>query len=509
MTREKIIVLDFGGQFNQLIARRVRELGVYCEVLPYDTPMEEYADASLKGIILTGGPQSVHEEKSPSCPPETFETGVPVLGICYGMQLISHMLGGGTQEAKAGEYGLTRFKAKTHDLFADVETDSIVWMNHRDQVKTLPEGFTPIGCTDNCVIAAFAHDAKKLLGVQFHPEVQHTTHGMQILKNFLYKICGCAGGYDAGNLIDDLVREVRETAGDAPVLSALSGGVDSSVASVLVHRAVGNNLTCIFVDHGLLRKGEAEQVVRTYRGHLGLNVIAVDASRRFLDKLRGVSDPEQKRKIIGNEFIRVFEEESAKVNADYLVQGTIYPDVIESGRGPSASIKSHHNVGGLPENMRFKGLIEPLRMLFKDEVRALGESLGIDRSLVWRQPFPGPGLAIRIMGEVTDEKLHVLRESDAIVREELEKAGLGESIWQYFAVHTGVRTVGVMGDARTYDSCIAVRAVTSSDAMTVAAAEIPYPVLTAITSRIIGEVRGVNRVVYDITSKPPGTIEWE
>ena len=507
MAKEKIIVLDFGGQFNQLIARRVRELGVYCEVLPYDTPVEEYKDGSLKGIILTGGPQSVHETDSPACPPETFTADVPVLGICYGMHLISHMLGGTTREAAAGEYGRTRFTAESHGLFTGVETDSVVWMNHRDQVDALPGGFFPIGATGNCAIAAFAGDAKGLFGVQFHPEVQHTVHGMRILQNFLYGICGCEGGYDAGNMIDELVREVRETVGGAPVLAALSGGVDSSVASVLVHRAVGDRLTCIFVDHGLLRKGEAKQVVRTYRDHLGLNVIAVDASKRFLEKLQGVADPEQKRKIIGNEFIRVFEEESAKVNADYLVQGTIYPDVIESGCGPSASIKSHHNVGGLPENMRFKGLIEPLRMLFKDEVRALGERLGIDRSLVWRQPFPGPGLAIRIMGEVTEEKLRVLRESDAIVREEIERAGI--DAWQYFAVHTGVRTVGVMGDARTYDNCIAVRAVTSSDAMTVAAAEIPYPVLTIMTSRIINEVRGVNRVVYDITSKPPGTIEWE
>jgi GMP synthase (glutamine-hydrolysing) len=509
MAKEKIIVLDFGGQFNQLIARRVRELGVYCEVLPCDTPVGEYRDDSLRGIILTGGPQSVHEADSLACPPETFEAGVPVMGICYGMHLISHMLGGTTREAEAGEYGLTRFTARPHALFAGVEAESVVWMNHRDQVETLPVGFAPIGSTGNCPIAAFAGDAKKLYGVQFHPEVQHTVHGTRILKNFLFGICGCEGGYFAGDMIEELVREVRETVGGAPVLSALSGGVDSSVASVLVHRAVGDNLTCIFVDHGLLRKGEAGQVLRTYRDHLGLNVIAVDASRRFLDRLRGVTDPEQKRKIIGNEFIRVFEEESARVNADYLVQGTIYPDVIESGRGPSASIKSHHNVGGLPENMRFKGLIEPLRMLFKDEVRVLGESLGIDRSLVWRQPFPGPGLAVRVMGEVTEEKLRVLRESDAIVREEIEKAGLNESLWQYFAVHTGVRTVGVMGDARTYDSCIAVRAVASTDAMTAAAAEIPYPVLTKLTSRIINEVRGVNRVVYDITSKPPGTIEWE
>jgi GMP synthase (glutamine-hydrolysing) len=509
MTREKIIVLDFGGQFNQLIARRVRELGVYCEVLPYDTPVQEYADAQLRGIILTGGPDSVHGENAPACSPQTFQTGVPVLGICYGMQLIAYMLGGSTREAVAGEYGLTRFTATGHALFKDVEPDSIVWMSHRDQVAALPEGFNVIGSTGTCAIAACADDNRRLYAVQFHPEVRHTVYGMQVLKNFLYEICKCVGGYDAGNMIEDLTREIRAQVGDAPVLSALSGGVDSSVASVLVHRAVGDRLTCIFVDHGLLRKDEAEQVVRTYRDKLGLNVIAVDARERFLTRLTGVTDPERKRKIIGEEFIRVFEEESAKIDADYLVQGTIYPDVIESGRGPAAAIKSHHNVGGLPEDIRFKGIVEPLRMLFKDEVRALGESLGIDHKLVWRQPFPGPGLAIRIMGEVTEHKLEVLRESDAIVREEIEKAGLGENVWQYFAVHTGVRTVGVMGDSRTYDSCIAVRAVTSSDAMTVAVAELPYAVLTAITSRIINEIRGVNRVVYDITSKPPGTIEWE
>ncbi len=509
MTREKIIVLDFGGQFNQLIARRVRELGVYCEVLPYDTPVQEYADAQLRGIILTGGPDSVHGVNAPACSPQTFEAGVPVLGICYGMQLIAYMLGGSTREAVAGEYGLTRLQASGHALFKNVEPDSVVWMSHRDQVSALPEGFKVIGSTGTCAIAACADDNRQLYAVQFHPEVRHTVYGMQVLKNFLYDICKCAGGYDAGNMIEDLTQEIRAQVGDAPVLSALSGGVDSSVASVLVHRAVGDKLTCIFVDHGLLRKGEADQVVRTYRDKLGLNVIAVDARERFLAKLVGVTDPERKRKIIGEEFIRVFEEESARIDADYLVQGTIYPDVIESGRGPAASIKSHHNVGGLPDNIRFKGIVEPLRMLFKDEVRALGESLGIDHKLVWRQPFPGPGLAIRIMGEVTEHKLEVLRESDAIVREEIEKAGLGESVWQYFAVHTGVRTVGVMGDSRTYDSCIAVRAVTSSDAMTVAVAELPYAVLTAITSRIINEVRGVNRVVYDITSKPPGTIEWE
>ncbi len=509
MIREKVIVLDFGGQFNQLIARRVRELGVYCEVLPYNTPPQEYADDSLKGVILTGGPQSVHHKDSLTCSMDVLELGVPVLGICYGMQLISHMLGGTTKEAVAGEYGLTNMTVSPHILYDGVEKESIAWMNHRDQVDTLPNEFECITSTNNCAIAAYACDTKQLYGVQFHPEVEHTVFGNQILSNFLFKICNLVSDYDAGNMIDDLVKEIRDTAGNAPVLSALSGGVDSSVASALVHKAIGDNLTCIFVDHGLLRKDEAEQVVKTYRDHLGLNLIAIDARKRFLDKLKGVSDPEKKRKIIGEEFIRVFEEESQKINADYLVQGTIYPDVIESGKGPSASIKSHHNVGGLPEDIRFKGLIEPLRMLFKDEVRALGESLGIDHKLVWRQPFPGPGLAIRIMGEITEQKLEVLRESDAIVTSELEKAGLSKSIWQYFAVHTGVRTVGVMGDARTYDSCIAIRAVTSSDAMTVAAAEIPYPVLRTITSRIINEVRGVNRVVYDITSKPPGTIEWE
>ncbi len=512
MTNEKIIILDFGGQYNQLIARRVREAGVFCEVLPYDTDPERIGAEGLKGIIFTGGPDSVYDTEAPRCADRIFSLGVPILGICYGMQLMAVTAGGKVGAVGKSEFGRTELSVtEKHPLFDGLADRITVWMNHNDAVLSLPDGFRTLAVTDNCPIAAAADDGRKLYAVQYHPEVCHTESGSELLKNFLFRICGCTGDWEIGSMADRLIAEIREKAAGKKVLSALSGGVDSSVASVLVHKAVGDNLTCIFVDHGLLRKNEAEEVMTFYRENLGLKIIKVDAEKRFLDKLKGVTDPERKRKIIGEEFIRVFEEEAKKTGAaDCLVQGTIYPDVIESGGSKKAAvIKSHHNVGGLPDNIEFRELIEPLRMLFKDEVRALGESLGIPHHLVWRQPFPGPGLAVRILGEITEEKLRMVRESDFILRDEIAKAGLEDAIWQYFTVFPGVRSVGVMGDGRTYDNLIAVRAVTSTDAMTVEFAEIPYSVLRRISERIVNEVDGVNRVVYDITSKPPGTIEWE
>ena len=509
MVKEKIIVLDFGGQYNQLIARRVREAGVFSEVLPYNTPIEKYHSPELKGIILTGGPNSVYVPDALRCERRVFELGVPVLGICYGMQLMAYMLGGKVGTAPVAEFGFTPMQPSAHPLFTGISEETVVWMNHHDFVETLPAGFQTIALTQHCPHAAMADDARRLYGVQFHPEVNHTKRGFEMLRNFLFEICGCQGGWHAADMARELVRSIREQVGEGRVIAGLSGGVDSSVASVLVHRAIGDRLTCIFVDHGLLRKNEAQEVMDFYGGKLGLNIVKVDAAERFLTKLKGVVEPEKKRKIIGEEFIRVFEEEARKIGGDYLVQGTIYPDVIESGFGQAAVIKSHHNVGGLPEDVHFKGLVEPLRMLFKDEVRELGESLGIAHELVWRQPFPGPGLAIRVMGEITPDRLRIVRESDAILREEIAKAGLDRDIWQYFTVFTGVRSVGVMGDERTYDYCVAIRAVTSRDAMTVEFAELPYELMRTLSSRIINEVPGVNRLVYDITSKPPGTIEWE
>ncbi len=513
MHREKIIILDFGGQYSQLIARRIRECGVYCEILPYDAEPAQIKSAGLKGIVLSGGPDSVYGEDAPQCSSEVFTLGVPVLGICYGMQLMAHLSGGSVRSAGKSEFGKAALilDDAASPLWKDCNNNSIVWMNHNDSVASLPEGFTAIAHTDNCSIAAMVHTGKKQYAVQFHPEVLHSVHGMQILKNFARTICACTETWNAEKAADTLIEEIRAQVGSKKVLSALSGGVDSSVASVLVHKAVGDQLTCIFVDHGLLRKNEAEEVLKTYRETLGLHIIPVDASERFLNRLKGVTDPEQKRKIIGEEFIRVFEEEAKKIGgSDFLVQGTIYPDIIESGGSKKAAvIKSHHNVGGLPEKVDFEALIEPLRMFFKDEVRVLGESLGIPHPLVYRQPFPGPGLAVRILGEITEERLRLVRESDAILRDEIAQAGLADSIWQYFTVLPNVRTVGVMGDGRTYDNLIAIRAVTSSDAMTVEAAEIPYSVLQKIALRIVNEVKGINRVVYDITPKPPATIEWE
>ncbi len=509
---EKIVILDFGGQYNQLIARRVRELGVYCEILNYAAPMAEWADAALKGVILTGGPNSVYGENAPRLGTEIFRLGVPVLGICYGMQLINDLLGGTVESAEVGEYGHTLLTTEDAPLFEGVGRETVVFMNHNDRVSRPPQGFTVDAYTANCPVAAFSNAEKGVYGVQFHPEVRHSVEGVQMLRNFALKICGCAGDYRAEDMIGRMIEDVRARVGDGRVVAGLSGGVDSSVACALANRALGpDRLTCVFVDHGLLRKDEAKQVLETYRSHLGLNVVHVDASERFLDALKGVTEPEQKRKIIGALFVRVFEEEARRIGADYLLQGTIYPDRIESGMGGSATIKSHHNVGGLPKDSLFKKdhIIEPLSLLFKDEVRAVGEGLGIPREMVWRQPFPGPGLAVRVIGEITREKLEALRACDAIYLEELKRAGLSDQIWQSFAVLTGVRTVGCMGDDRTYGWCVALRAVTSDDAMTVEAAELPYPVLKRCVSRIIGEVPGVNRVVYDITGKPPGTIEWE
>ena len=509
---EKIIILDFGGQYNQLIARRIREAGVYCEILNYAAPIDTWRDEALKGVILTGGPNSVYGENAPRLGKEVFELGVPVLGICYGMQLINYVYGGEVSSAEVGEYGHTLLTVEDAPLFQGVSRQTAVFMNHRDRVSVPPEGFTVDAHTEHCPVAAFSDAARGIYGVQFHPEVKHSVEGVKMLRNFAFNICGCKGGYRAEDMIGRMVADIKRQVGSGRVVAGLSGGVDSSVACALAGRALGpDQLTCVFVDHGLLRKDEAKQVLETYRSHLGLNVVHVDASERFLDALKGVTEPEQKRKIIGALFVRVFEEEARRIGADYLLQGTIYPDRIESGMGGSATIKSHHNVGGLPKDSLFKKdhIIEPLSLLFKDEVRAVGEGLGIPREMVWRQPFPGPGLAVRVIGEITREKLEALRACDAIYLEELKRAGLSDQIWQSFAVLTGVRTVGCMGDDRTYGYCVALRAVTSDDAMTVEAAEIPYAVLKTCTSRIIGEVPGVNRVVYDVTGKPPGTIEWE
>ena len=509
---EKIIILDFGGQYNQLIARRIREAGVYCEILNYAAPMASWRDDALKGVILTGGPNSVYAEGAPRLDDSIFALGVPVLGICYGMQLINFLCGGKVESAKVGEYGHTELITEDAPLFKNVSRQTVVFMNHNDRVSQAPEGFTVDAHTANCPIAAFSDARRGIYGVQFHPEVRHSVEGTQMLRNFAYEICGCSGDYRAEDMIERMVADIKAQVGDGKVVAGLSGGVDSSVACAIAGRALGRDqLTCVFVDHGLLRKDEAVQVMQTYRDNLGLNVIHVDASERFLEALKGVTEPERKRKIIGELFVRVFEEEARKTGADFLLQGTIYPDKIESGMGGSATIKSHHNVGGLPKDSLFKKdhIIEPLAMLFKDEVRAVGEGLGIPHDMVWRQPFPGPGLAVRVIGDITRDKLDILRECDAIYLEELKNAGLSEQIWQSFAVLTGVRTVGCMGDDRTYGYCVGLRAVTSDDAMTVEAAEIPYPVLKKCVTRIIGEVPGVNRVVYDVTGKPPGTIEWE
>lgn len=510
MQHEKVLVLDFGGQYNQLIARRVREQNVYCELLPCDISLERIKAFAPKGIIFTGGPNSVYDENSPHIDPEIFNLGIPVLGICYGAQLMAYTLGGKVEHAPSREYGksdVTYFGGK---IFKDVDKQNVCWMSHTDYISVPPAGFEVIAKTETCPVAAMADEKRRFYGVQFHPEVMHTRQGTQILRNFLYEVCGVAGDWTMSNFVKEQVAKLKAKIGDKKVLCAMSGGVDSAVAATLIHRAAGDNLTCIFVDHGLLRKNEAEDVYRVFKTERGMNLIKVDAADRFLTKLAGVSDPETKRKIIGSEFIKVFEDEAKKIGkVDYLVQGTIYPDVIESGKGKSAVIKSHHNVGGLPSVVDFKEIIEPLRDLFKDEVRKLGFELGLPEEIVMRQPFPGPGLAIRIIGDITREKIKVLQDADYIYREEIAHAGLNKEIWQYFAVLTNCRSVGVMGDSRTYSYTLALRAVTSVDGMTADWARIPYDVLEKISTRIVNEVQDINRIVYDITSKPPATIEWE
>ena len=512
---EKILVLDFGGQYNQLIARRVREQNVYCEIKPYTITMDEIRAFAPLGIIFTGGPNSVYLEESPHVDPEIFQLGVPILGICYGCQLMAHTLGGqvtAAQKDTAREYGKTPTYYDTGcKLFKGIPEQAISWMSHGDYMARVPDGFALVAHTDACPNAAIADEVRRFYGVQFHPEVLHTVHGTEILKNFLYKVCGLAPEWSMANYVSEAIEEVRAKVGSGKVLLALSGGVDSAVAAALLYRAVGEQLTCIFVDHGLLRKDEGDQVERAMHDCLGMRIVRVNAQERFLTKLAGISEPERKRKIIGEEFIRVFEAEAKKLGrVDFLAQGTIYPGVVESGvGGESVVIKSHHNVGGLPDHVDFKEIIEPLRRLFKDEVRQLGIELGLPESLVWRQPFPGPGLAIRVIGDITEEKLHIVREADAIFREEVAKAGLERSINQYFAALTNLRSVGVMGDERTYDYAIALRAVETQDFMTADFSRLPWELLDTVSRRIVNEVKGVNRILYDVTSKPPATVELE
>ena len=513
MAREMVIVLDFGGQYKQLIARRVRECNVYCEIHPYNMSLDEIREMNPKGIILTGGPNSVYQEDSVVCDPKLFELGIPVLGICYGAQLTAFLNGGTVKTAPVSEYGKTEtFFDASSVLFSDIPEMNVTWMSHTDYIAEAPEGFRITAHTENCPVAAMEDVNRRLYAVQFHPEVMHTINGTAMLRNFVYHVCGCSGDWKMADFVETSIRQIREKVGNGKALCALSGGVDSSVAAVLMSKAIGKQLTCVFVDQGLLRKNEGDEVERVFgpSGPYDLNFIRVNAQQRFYDKLAGVTEPEQKRKIIGEEFIRVFEEEAKKIGkVDYLVQGTIYPDVVESGIGKGATIKSHHNVGGLPDCVDFKEIVEPLRMLFKDEVRAAGLELGIPEALVYRQPFPGPGLGIRIIGEVTEEKVKMVQEADAIYREEIAKAGIARNIGQYFAALTNMRSVGVMGDGRTYDYAVALRAVNTSDFMTADATEIPWEVLQTVMNRIINEVKGVNRVMYDLTSKPPGTIEFE
>lgn len=516
MEEENVIVLDFGGQYNQLIARRVRECHVYCEVRSYDMPIDEIKNISPKGIILTGGPNSVYDPASPHANDELFSLGIPILGICYGAQILAYQLGGKVAAAPVSEYGKTKTTVDSSQILFDKWAEnSVAWMSHTDYIEKAPDGFEVTGHTDNCPVAAMQDVSRKFYAVQFHPEVVHTDEGMKLFRNFVYDICGCKGDWQMSSFIDTTVKQIKERVGDGKVLLGLSGGVDSSVAAALLSKAIGKQLTCVFVDHGLLRKNEAEEVSSVFgdNGSFDLNFVHVDAASLFYEKLAGVTEPEQKRKVIGAEFIRVFEKEADRIGeVDFLAQGTIYPDVIESGLGKSATIKSHHNVGGLPDHVKFKEIIEPLRMLFKDEVREVGLKLGIPEKLVYRQPFPGPGLGIRIIGEVTPEKVRIVQEADAIYREEIDKAVRSDPDWkpsQYYAALTNMRSVGVMGDGRTYDNAVALRAVITSDFMTATAAPIPWDILTRAADRIVNEVKGVNRVLYDCTSKPPATVELE
>jgi GMP synthase (glutamine-hydrolysing) len=511
--RETIVVIDFGSQYSLLIARRIRECQVYCELLPHDTPWEKIAPLNPRGFILSGGPASVYDPDAPLAPAYIYEKNLPILGICYGMQVITHQLGGKVTPAAKREYGHAMLHISDIDspLLADLDTSSPVWMSHGDQIEEMPPSFRALAYTETSPFAVMGND-KRVFGLQFHPEVVHTPQGKTILKNFAYRICGCQGNWTMGNFVRDSLTRIRQQVGKGKVISALSGGVDSSVVATLIHQAIGNQLTCIFVNNGLLRREEAERTLNVFRRNLGMNIIYVDASQRFLERLVGVIDPETKRKAIGEEFIKVFEEEAGKIGkVDFLAQGTLYPDVIESassGSKAAAKIKTHHNVGGLPARMTLK-LIEPLRYLFKDEVRQVGLELGLPEEMIWRQPFPGPGLAIRIIGEVTKEKLEILRSCDWIVMNEIKRAKLYRQLWQSFAILTDVKSVGVMGDFRTYGYLVAIRAVTSEDAMTADWARLPYDLLSRISNRIVNEAPGVNRVVYDITSKPPSTIEWE
>lgn len=508
--QEMIVVLDFGSQYNQLITRRIREFGVYSELHPHTLTADQIKAMNPKGIIFSGGPNSVYDENAFHCDDAIFDLGIPVLGICYGMQLMTQHFGGKVEPAQHREYGKAKIEIKSPSkLFENLPDEQVVWMSHGDLVTATPDGFDVNATSSSCPIASMSDPSRNLYAVQFHPEVQHSVYGNDMLKNFVFHVCECQANWSMENFIELEMQKIRETVGNKKVLCALSGGVDSSVVAVLIHKAIGDQLTCIFVDHGLLRKGEAESVMKTFAEGFHMNVIKVDAKDRFLNKLEGVSDPEKKRKIIGNEFIYVFDDEATKLEGiDFLAQGTLYTDIIESGTATAQTIKSHHNVGGLPEDMQFT-LIEPLNTLFKDEVRALGTELGIPDEIVWRQPFPGPGLGIRVLGAISEDKLEIVRESDYILREEIKKAGLDREIWQYFTVLPDIRSVGVMGDARTYDYTVGIRAVTSIDGMTSDWARIPWDVLEVISTRIVNEVAHVNRVVYDITSKPPATIEWE
>lgn len=509
-----ILIVDFGAQYSQLIARRVREAKVYCEIIPYTYSIEKIREKNPKGIILSGGPASVYVENAPKISSEVFNLGVPVLGICYGGQFIAQEFGGKVKRADSREYGRVKLEINENDdLFRDIEQNSLCWMSHTDYIEKAPENFVITAKSETCDVCAMKNEEKKIYAVQFHPEVEHTEKGREVINNFLYNVCGLTQDWDMGDFCQESIDKIKNQVGNKKALCAMSGGVDSSVAAVMVHKAIGSNLVCVFVDHGLLRKDEGDQVEKVFKEKFNMNLIRVNASERFLGKLTGVTDPETKRKIIGNEFIRVFEEEKEKLkeefgHIDYLVQGTIYPDVIESGTATAQVIKSHHNVGGLPEDVDFE-LLEPLRQLFKDEVRQVGRELGIPEEVVERQPFPGPGLAIRVLGEITEDKLKIVRDADFIFRDEIKKAGLQNKIWQYFACLPNIKSVGVMGDVRTYSHTVALRAVTSSDGMTSDWARIPYDVLEKVSNRIVNEVDNVNRIVYDVTSKPPSTIEWE